>query len=36
MIENEDGTIKYYDTNKWTETNDGKYIYDGYGNVKTK
>lgn len=36
MIENEDGTIKYYDTDKWKETDDGKHIYDDYGNVKDK
>ena len=36
MIENEDGTIKYYDTNKWKEADDGKHIYDDYGNVKDK
>lgn len=36
MIENEDGTRKYYDTDKWKDTDDGKHIYDGYGNVKDK
>ena len=36
MIENEDGTRKYYDTDKWKDTNDGKHIYDDYGNVKDK
>lgn len=36
MIENEDGTRKYYDTDVWKETDDGKHIYDNYGNVKEK
>lgn len=36
VIENDDGSLKYYDKSKWTESKDGKYIYDKYGNVKKK
>lgn len=34
IIEDDDGSIRYYDKDTWTESDDGKYIYDKYGNVK--